>query len=67
MKDDKKQQMNKESGDESGEEMQQANTIMQQEIIISVEAIKYNDRTEDVIDKLRKINKLFDRQRNLTK
>ena len=34
---------------------------------MKVEQIKISDKTEDVIDKLRKINKLFDRQRNLTR
>ena len=31
-----------------------------------MDQFKYEDKTQDVIDKLRSINKLFDRQRKLT-
>ena len=42
-------------------------TVTQQEIVVKVDNFEIRDKTEEVIHKLRKINKLFDRQRNLTK
>ena len=44
-----------------------ANTISQQEIIVKVDSIEINDKTDDVIKKLRKINELFEAQRKLTR
>ena len=38
-----------------------------QGINVEIESFEIKDKTEEVINKLRKINKLFDRQRNLTK
>ena len=50
----------------NADENDNQNTITQQEIIVKVDQFKYEDKTQDVIDKLRSINKLFDRQRKLT-
>ena len=38
-----------------------------QEIIVKVDNIEINDRTEEVINKLRKINSLIESQRKLTR
>ena len=41
--------------------------MQRQEIIVKVQNIAIKDKTEEVINKLRKINQLFEAQRRLTK